>query len=169
MGAAPSGARTKPRARQSRSLGDQASQCEGGLMGRCVISLLLVSVLWVQSGLFAKAETARAVATSQASASQKPTLKEQIIQIPTGAQVEVRLLNKERLRGRLGEVSDDGFIIQIAKGNQIETRKVAFSDVKSVKEIRKQHTAAYVFLGVALTLGLLLAVGFAIDAARGGR
>jgi TRAP-type mannitol/chloroaromatic compound transport system substrate-binding protein len=138
-------------------------------MGRCVISLLLVSVLWVHSGLFAKAETARAVATSQASASQKPTLKEQIIQIPTGVQVEVRLLNKERLRGRLGEVSDEGFSVQIAKGNQIETRKVAFSDVKSVKEIRKRHTAAYVFLGVAMTLGLLLAVGFAIDAARGGR
>ena len=137
-------------------------------MGRGPLSVLLVSILWVQSGLSAKAEAAQAVPTSHASASQKPTLKEQVIQIPTGAQVEVRLLNKERIRGRLGDISDEGFTVLIAKGNQIETRQVAFGDVKSVKEVRKQRTALYVFLGVAMTLGLLLAVGYAIDAARGG-
>jgi len=137
-------------------------------MGRGPLSVLLVSILWVQSGLSAKAEAAQAVPTSHASASQKPTLKEQVIQIPTGAQVEVRLLNKERIRGRLGDISDEGFTVLIAKGNQIETRQVAFGDVKSVKEVRKQRTALYVFLGVAMTLGLLLAVGYAIDAARDG-
>ena len=137
-------------------------------MGRGPLSVLLVSILWVQSGLSAKAEAAQAVPTSHASASQKPTLKEQVIQIPTGAQVEVRLLNKERVRGRLGDISDEGFSVLIAKGNQIETRQVAFGDVKSVKEVRKQRTALYVFLGVAMTLGLLLAVGYAIDAARDG-
>jgi len=136
---------------------------------RNVLSVLLASILWVQSGLSARAEAAQAVPTSHASASQKPTLKEQVIQIPTGAQVEVRLLNKERLRGRLGDISDEGFSVLIAQENRIETRQVAFGDVKSVKEIRKQRTALYVFLGVAMTLGLLLAVGYAIDAARDGR
>ena len=137
-------------------------------MGRGPLSALLASILWVHSGLFARAEAAQAVPSSHASVSQKPTLKEQVIQIPTGAQVEVRLLNKERFRGRLGDISDEGFTVLIAQENRIETRQVAFGGVKSVKEIRKQRTAAYVFLGVAMTLGLLLAVGFAIDAARGG-
>jgi len=137
-------------------------------MGKCIISILVASILWVQSGLSVKAESASAAAGSQASRSQKPTLKERVIQIPTGAQVEVRLLNKERLRGRLGEISDEGFTVQIAQGSRIEIHKVAFSEVKSVKEIRKQNTVKYVFLGVAMTLGLLLAVGYAIDAARSG-
>jgi hypothetical protein len=139
-----------------------------GVVRRNVLSVLLASVLWVQSGFSAKAEAIGAAAASQASASQKPTLREQVIQIPAGAQVEVRLLNKERFRGRLGEVSDEGFTVLIAQENRIETRQVVFGDLKSVKEIRKQRTALYVFLGVAMTLGLLLAVGFAIDAARGG-
>jgi hypothetical protein len=138
-------------------------------VGRDVLSLFLASVLWVHSGLSAKAETVGAAAASQASGSREPTLKEQVIQIPAGAQVEVRLLNKERLRGRLGNISDEGFTVQIAQGNRIETRTVAFGEVKSVKEIRKQHTTKYVFIGVAMTLGLLLAVGYVIDAARGGR
>ncbi|MGD0921486.1 MAG: hypothetical protein ABSA70_06945 [Terriglobia bacterium] len=138
-------------------------------MGRGPLSVLLVSILWVHSGLSAKTAAAQAVSTSHASASRKPTLKEQVIQIPTGAQVEVRLLNKERIRGQLGDISDEGFTMLIAQEDRIETRQVAFGEVKSVKEIRKQRTALYVFLGVAMTLGLLLAVGYAIDAARDGR
>ena len=81
----------------------------------------------------------------------------------------MRLLNKERIRGQLGDISDEGFTMLIAQEDRIETRQVAFGEVKSVKEIRKQRTALYVFLGVAMTLGLLLAVGYAIDAARDGR
>jgi hypothetical protein len=138
------------------------------IVRRNVLSVLLASILWVQSALSAEAEAAQATPTSNASASQKPALKEQVIQIPSGAQVEVRLLNKERIRGRLGDISDEGITVQIAQANRIETRQVAFSDVKSVKEVRKQRTALYVFLGVAMTLGLLLGVGYAIDAARGG-
>jgi hypothetical protein len=138
------------------------------IVRRNVLSVLLASILWVQSALSAEAEAAQATPTSNASASQKPALKEQVIQIPSGAQVEVRLLNKERIRGRLGDISDEGITVLIAQENRIETRQVAFSDVKSIKEVRKQRTALYVFLGVAMTLGLLLGVGYAIDAARGG-
>jgi len=137
-------------------------------MCRDVLAALLASILWIQGAVSATAGTAEAVVTSQASTSKKPTLKEQVNQIPAGSQVEVRLLNKDRLRGRLGEVSDEGFTVQIVEGSRIETRNVAFGDVKSAKEIGKEHTAKYIFLGVAMTVGLLLAVGFVIDAARGG-
>ncbi len=137
-------------------------------MGRRMLSVLLASILWAHSGLSVRAETAAAIATSQAGASKKPTLKEQVIQIPAGAQVEVRLHSQERFRCRLVEVCDEGFTVQIAHENRIEIRKMSFGDVKSVKEIRKQHTAKYIFFGVAMTVGLLLAVGFIIDAAKSG-
>jgi len=143
------------------------SPLEGHVL-REVLSVFLAATLWLDGGLSAKAETDKSLAAPRGSASQKPSLKEQILQIPAAAQVEVRLLNKERFRGRLGEVSDDGFVVQIARGNRIETRVVAFGDVKSLKQIRNQHTFQHIFIGVAMTVGLLLAVGFAIDAARGG-
>jgi hypothetical protein len=137
-------------------------------MGRRILSVLLASILWVYSGSSVRAETAAAIATSQAGASKKPTLKEQVIQIPAGAQVEVRLHSKERFRGRLVEVGDEGFTLQIAHEGRIETRKISFGDVRSVKQIHRQNTAKYIFFGVAMTVGLLLAVGFIIDAARSG-
>jgi len=135
-------------------------------MGRGVLSVLLAAILWVHCGLSAKAEVVGAGATSQASTSHKPTLKEQVIQIPAGSQVEVRLLNQERFRGRLGDVSDEGFTVQIAKGNQIETRKLAFGDVKSMKQIGgKTHTAIYILAGVGIAFGIILVLAFTLGRA----
>jgi hypothetical protein len=47
--------------------------------------------------------------------------------------IEVRLIDKQKLRGRLGEVTSEGFSLQTAQGNKIETKTIAFSDVKSFK------------------------------------
>jgi len=132
-------------------------------MGRDVLSVLLASILWFLSGLSAKAETVGAAA-SQATASQKPTVNwlELVIQIPVGSQVEVRLLNKERFRGRLGEISDEGFSVQIAQGNRIETRKVAFGDVKSVKVMGNNEKKRGILIGVAAAFGILLVLALTI-------
>jgi hypothetical protein len=131
-------------------------------MGRGTLSFLLASILWVHCGLYAKAEVLRAVASSQASGSQKPTLKEQVVQIPAGSQVEVRLLNKERLRGRLGEVSDETITVQIAQADRIDTRKVAFGDVKSVRVIGNESKKRGILIGVAAAFGTLLVLALTI-------
>jgi hypothetical protein len=123
---------------------------------------LLASILWVHCGLYAKAEVLRAVASSQASGSQKPTLKEQVVQIPAGSQVEVHLLNKERLRGRLGEVSDETITVQIAQADRIDTRKVAFGDVKSVRVIGNESKKRGILIGVAAAFGTLLVLALTI-------
>jgi hypothetical protein len=127
-----------------------------------VLSVLLASILWFLSGLSAKAETVGTAAASQANASQQPTLKEQVIQMPAGSQVEVRLLNKERFRGRLGEISDEGFTVQIAQENRIESRKVAFGDVKSVKVMGNNEKKRGILIGVAAAFGILLVLALTI-------
>jgi hypothetical protein len=73
----------------------------------------------------------------------------QIAGIPTGANIEVRLKNKQTLRGTRGEVSSSGFTLVTAGAAD---RQLAFDDVTSVKLNRKSHTKRNVLIvaGVAV-------------------
>src|SRR5258706_12706454 len=73
-----------------------------------------------------------------AAADQSRTVQETVVEIPQGSIVEVRLNRKERLRGRLDEISLDGLAMTLAKGNQKQTRQVSFADVKPMKQF-DQH------------------------------
>ena len=113
---------------------------------RKILSILLVVILSANV-------TYAAMATSAGmppQATKKPTLQEKVLEIPLGSRVQVRLKNKEKLRGRLGEVSNEGFVVQYARGNQIEERKIGFDEVKSLK-VKKD--------GSNKTLLVLAAVG----------
>ncbi|MGB6385211.1 MAG: hypothetical protein WBF25_08310 [Terriglobales bacterium] len=85
-----------------------------------------------------------------------------VAKIPAGAEIEVRLFSKEKLRGRLGEVSGTGFILLIPTGNRIDERRLAFDDVKSIKVIgshRPRGPALPVAVaGVVVAVIVLLAV-----------
>jgi hypothetical protein len=142
-------------------VGDGIESLFGGTTVRKGICLILASILFGYTTLEARVGASGAVPRGQEGSTAKPTLKEQVIQIPAGAQVEVRLLNKERFRGRLGEVSDEGFTVQIAQGNRIDTRKVAFGDVKSVKAIGNKNKRG-ILIGVGATLGILLVLALTI-------
>ncbi len=95
---------------------------------RQLLSILLVVILCATSTYAAKLS-----ASIPAQVAQKPTLQEKVLEIPPGSRVQVRLKNKEKLRGRLGEVSNEGFVLQYARGNQIEERIIGFDEVKSIK------------------------------------
>jgi len=99
---------------------------------------------------------------SQASTTQKPTLKEQVLEIPAGSVVEVRLKTKEKLRGRLGDVSADAFTVKLAKGDKIDERKLGFDDLKSIKVVeggsKAGRTALYILAGVGVGLVILIVV-----------
>jgi hypothetical protein len=126
---------------------------------RNIICLVLATMLFGCTTLEARVGASGVVPLGQGGSGEKPTVKEQVIQIPAGSQVEVRLLNKERFRGRLGDVSNEGFTVQTAQGNRIETRKVAFSDAKSVKAIeRGKKRNILLGAGVALVFLFVLAV-----------
>ena len=66
----------------------------------------------------------------------------QIIKIPTGANIEVRLKDQQILRGMRGEVTDSGFTLEhLSAAN----RQIAFDDVSSVKQIKGKRTRRATF------------------------
>ena len=98
-----------------------------------LISLILVYALLGSSLLEARVSVSGG--TPPEETTKKPTLQERILEVPHGTMIEVRLLNKQKLRGRLGEVTSEGFSLQTAQGTKIEMQKITFTDVKSFKQV----------------------------------
>jgi hypothetical protein len=94
------------------------------------ICLVLSAVLFNGSILEAKAAVSGATPRAQTEVAQSPTLRERIQEIQPGTMIEVRLHNKRKIRGRLGEVTDEGFSLTTAKGDKLGNQKVAFTEVK---------------------------------------
>lgn len=108
-------------------------------------------------------------AAAQSAQTPKPTLKEKLILLDAGSVVEVNLKNKEKLRGRLGTVSDSGFDIQYVANDQSTTRTINYADVKKVKQQGDgMSTAAKITLGVLAGLGVLVVISLIVTAASGG-
>ena len=75
-------------------------------------------------------------AAAQTAGEKIATIKEQVVMIPTGSIIEVKLLQKggSKIKGKLGSVTDESFVVQSVKSGKVTNEKVAFADVKSVKE-----------------------------------
>jgi hypothetical protein len=101
---------------------------------------------------------------SQSTSVPKPTLKEQVIHMPGGAVVEVKLKRKKtRMRGRLGAISDSGFELQRTINDKVVTETIAFQDVKEVKQTGKgmsQTTTVILAVGIGVALVLVVMAAF---------
>ena len=106
----------------------------GGAALTNLIALILVYALFGNSVLQAGSGVSAGVGSSQKETTNKPTLQERILEVPQGTIIEVRLMNKQKVRGKLGEISNEGFSLQTAQGSKIETQKIAFAEVKSFKQ-----------------------------------
>ena len=85
----------------------------------------------------------------------------QINNLPLGANVQVLLKNKQKLRGTRGAVTDAGFTLL---DPQAGARQLTFDEVASVKPFNKSHVRRNVVLGVTAGLaviGILLIVAAA--------
>jgi len=102
-----------------------------------IICLVLAIMLFGTTTLEAKVGATSAVPAGQSGAGRNLTVKERILEVPPGTMIEVRLLSKQKLRGRLGEITDEGFSLTTALGDKIASQKVAFTDVKSVKQVER--------------------------------
>jgi len=124
-----------------------------------VLSCLLCGSLLVPPGW---GEDGPAPSTTPAADRRIETLKHKALEIPAGGLVEVKLLSKEKLRGRMGVVTDLGFSLQYAVGDTVQERQITFQELKSVKEVGKpsQGTTAvtYGILGGLAALGTLLII-----------
>ena len=131
-------------------------------MRQC-LSVLLAWVLSVNS-LPGKPRSVATLHSAQAPTVQKATLKEQVLAIPAGSLVEIRLKTKEKLRGRLVEVSNEAITVKVAKGDKIDERKLAFDELKSIKSVDGGSKAGKVTLYILAGVGVGLVVLFVIAA-----
>ncbi len=78
------------------------------------------------------------------------SIRTEIVSMPLGTSIELRLMDKQKLRGARGAVSDSSFTFVDARSGE---RQIAFSDVASVKQVKKSHLARNVLIGVGIGLG----------------
>ncbi len=94
----------------------------------------------------------------------KPSVHEKAKVLKSGTRIEVKLTDKQKLKGKLGAVSEDNFEMMVETPSGHETRTVDFDDVKSLKPImttRGKWIMAGVITGAAL--GTMVAVGSQVD------
>lgn len=79
-------------------------------------------------------------------------LREQVAHLPAGGLIEVRLVSRERVRGRLGVVESDAFAIRLQ--DAASERRIAFADVKSVKAIpsMRGNVVGWIVAGVVIAV-----------------
>lgn len=127
---------------------------------RDIICLVLATMLFGTTTMEARVGAARAVPLGQAATERKPTMKERILEVPPGTMIEVRFLSKQKIRGRLGEITDEGFSLTTVQGEKITTQKVAFTELKSFKKVeggKAGHALLYALAGIgALFLVLVI-------------
>jgi hypothetical protein len=92
-----------------------------------------------------------------------PTVQEQVGQIATGSIVEVKSRTKgaKKVRGRLGQVTTDGFEVQVAQGTKMDSVQLKFADVKSVAEKPQEkgsHPAVLILAGIGAGLLIIIAI-----------
>jgi len=85
-------------------------------------------------------------------------LRRQVAHLRAGALIEVRFLNRENVRGRLGAVDPDGFALKLHAS--ASERHIAFAEVKSVKAIQSKGSkvAVWIVVGV-LVVAVVAAIG----------
>ena len=75
----------------------------------------------------------------------------QIASTPLGASIEIRLKDKQKLRGARGAVSGAGFTLI---DNNSGERQIAFDNVASVRLLKpSSHTGRNILIGVAIGVG----------------
>jgi hypothetical protein len=100
-----------------------------------------------------------------AAAPDTASIKTEIVSMPLGTSIELRLKDKQKVRGARGAVSDSGFTLVVARSGE---RQIAFDDVSSVKQVKaKSHTGRNILIGVGIGVGAVAIVIVALAHAGG--
>ena len=96
------------------------------------------------------------------------TVQEKVVETPAGTLVEVKLKKKQTLRGRLGEADAEGFSLQYAQGDRVETRKLAYAEVKSIKVVEDAGKGHGILAGIGVAFLVLMGISLIAAAVGGG-
>ena len=82
------------------------------------------------------------------SASREASVRTQIDSVPLGAKIELRLKNKQKIRGRMVKVSDSSVTLADLRARETQ---ISFVEVVSVNELGL-HTGRSILIGVSIGL-----------------
>lgn len=113
----------------------------GHMFPRRLLVLALVAMVAVQTAAtaFSQEEVPPSPPPQQSTAPSDPQ-KSQVLQIPRGSFVEVRLISGEKLRGRLGDTLDVGFMLRTVSKNRLVDVQVRFEELRSVRPVSNAKT-----------------------------
>jgi len=108
--------------------------------------LALVAMVAVQTAAtaFSQEEVPPSPPPQQSTAPSDP-MKSQVLQIPRGSFVEVRLMSGEKFQGRLGDVRDEGFMLRTVSNNRLVDFQVRFEVLRSVRPVSNPKTRDQAF------------------------
>lgn len=127
---------------------------------REIICCVLATVLFATTTLDARLSALLAVPPGRAATEQQTTMKERLLGVPPGTMIEVRLRNKQKIRGRLGEINDEGFTLTTLQEQKVVKEKIAFTELKSFKKVeggKAGHRVLWMLAGVG-ALVLILSI-----------
>ena len=127
----------------------------------CVLATLLFSATVLE----AHVPLTLAVSLGETATERKPTMKERLLEVPPGTMIEVRLRNKQKMRGRLGELDDEGFNLTTVQGEKVVNEKIGYAEVKSFKKIeghKAGHALVYTLAGIGVLTVILLIIAAAM-------
>jgi hypothetical protein len=122
-------------------------------MIRQMVSLVLASTFVLNLGMVAQAKK-----SAQQSSSKAEALKEKAMGITPGTMVEVRLLSKEKVRGRIVDLTTEGFSLETGEGAGIQKRSLSFLEMKSIKEVSAEAKGHRVVMYTIFVVGALAAL-----------
>lgn len=128
---------------------------------RDVICLTLMTAILGVTTLEASENSTLTVLSGRSPAEQALNIKERLLELPPGSLIEVRLLNKQKLRGKLGQMDDEGFNLTAVKQGKVVTQKIAFSELKSFKQVtsakvKTGHTFLYILAGIGVFMVIMI-------------
>jgi uncharacterized cupredoxin-like copper-binding protein len=102
-----------------------------------------------------------------------PTVQEQVGQSAKGSIIEVKMKQRKmkKVTGRLGEVTAEGFEVQVAQGQTVDNVTLRYADVKSVTEKppnKGTRTWVKVVVGVVLVVAAVSVIGAIVCATQHG-
>lgn len=102
------------------------------------------------------------LATTMPAQTPADTVRADVQVLKPGTPVKVRLLDKHELRGRLAEVRAEEFTLQVAQGERVETRALAYSEVRWVRQAadrpKRYRAIGWTLAGVMVTAVTLTVV-----------
>ena len=92
-------------------------------------------------------------------------LKQKIVEWGTNKNVTVKLNSGSKIEGRIADIQDANFTVQLVENGQVISREIRYSEVDKISakgEASGGKIAGWIVLGAAAAVGTLFLIGLAL-------